>query len=199
MVYSCAYFRSETDFPGARSGAKCSITSSTSSCSSRASGSGRRLRLRGGRSARGQEYGAGHGVTLSPKPYEFASQRIRGRGLQALAKWHLQDYPRYPGEGVFPTRSERRDVRARGACGHLKVYSRKSAPCWPRRAVMKPRHHCRIPTQLVEKTGCGEFINRTFSRPWELRIFRSCFARWRRRDSRFGRRVAEASLRTYLP
>src|SRR5207248_11804792 len=102
MVYSCAYFRSETDSlelaqeqklvhilnkllvkPGERF---LDIGCGWGALILRAA----------------KKYGArATGVTLSRNQYEFAAQRIREEGLEGRCEVRLQDYRHIAGEGVF--------------------------------------------------------------------------------------------------
>jgi cyclopropane-fatty-acyl-phospholipid synthase len=102
MVYSCAYFRSETD----------SLDTAQEQKLDHILG---KLMLR--RDERFLDIGCGWGalilraakkygaratgVTLSRNQYEFALRRIREEGLEDRCEVHLQDYRDVPGEAVF--------------------------------------------------------------------------------------------------
>ena len=102
MVYSCAYFRNETD----------SLDTAQEQKLDHILG---KLMLRpderfldigcgwGALIVRAaKKYGArATGVTLSRNQYEFASKRIRDEGLEGRCEVRLQDYRDVPGEGVF--------------------------------------------------------------------------------------------------
>jgi len=102
MVYSCAYFRSETDSLETAQEQKLDHIL-------------KKLMLRpderfldigcgwGALIVRAaKKYGArATGVTLSRNQYEFASRRIREEGLEDRCEVRLQDYRDVPGEAVF--------------------------------------------------------------------------------------------------
>jgi len=102
MVYSCAYFRSETDSLDTAQEQKLDYILG-------------KLMLRpderfldigcgwGALIVRAaKKYGArATGVTLSRNQYEFASKRIREEGLEDRCEVRLQDYRDVPGEAVF--------------------------------------------------------------------------------------------------
>jgi cyclopropane-fatty-acyl-phospholipid synthase len=102
MVYSCAYFRNETD----------SLDTAQEQKLDHILG---KLMLRpderfldigcgwGALIVRAaKKYGArATGVTLSRNQYEFASKRIRDEGLEDRCEVHLQDYRDVPGEAAF--------------------------------------------------------------------------------------------------
>jgi len=102
MVYSCAYFRNETD----------SLDTAQEQKLDHILGKlmlrpdERFLDIGCGWGAlilhAAKKYGArATGVTLSRNQYEFASKRIRDEGLEGRCEVHLQDYRDVPGEGVF--------------------------------------------------------------------------------------------------
>jgi cyclopropane-fatty-acyl-phospholipid synthase len=102
MVYSCAYFRSETDALDLAQEQKLDhilnklLVQPGERFLDIGCGWGA-LVLRAAK-----KYGArATGVTLSRNQYEFASQRIREEGLEGRCEVRLQDYRDIPGEGVF--------------------------------------------------------------------------------------------------
>ena len=102
MVYSCAYFRSETDTLEAAQEQKLDHILA-------------KLMLRPGERFldigcgwgalilhAAKKYGArATGVTLSRNQYEFAARRIREEGLEGRCEVRLQDYRDIPGRGAF--------------------------------------------------------------------------------------------------
>ncbi len=102
MVYSCAYFRSETDSLDAAQEQKLDHILNKLML-----GPGERfLDIGCGWGAlilrAAKKYGArATGVTLSRNQYEFVSQRIREEGLEDSCEVRLEDYRDIPGERVF--------------------------------------------------------------------------------------------------
>src|SRR3989442_9332420 len=102
MVYSCAYFRSETDSLDAAQEQKLDHVLDKLML-----GPGERfLDIGCGWGAlilrAAKKYGArATGVTLSRNQYEFVSQRIREEGLGDRCEVRLEDYRDIPGERVF--------------------------------------------------------------------------------------------------
>src|SRR2546421_9499532 len=102
MVYSCAYFRSETDSLELAQEQKLDhilnklLVKPGERFLDIGCGWGA-LILRAAK-----KYGArATGVTLSRNQYEFAAQRIREEGLEGRCEGRLQDYRDIPGEGIF--------------------------------------------------------------------------------------------------
>src|SRR5258707_232857 len=161
MVYSCAYFRSETDSLELAQEQKLDHILN-------------KLLLQPGerfldigcgwgalilRAAK--KFGArATGVTLSGKHYELASQRIREEGLEGRCEVRLQDYRDIPGEGVFDKIASVGMFEHVGL-RHLKAYFAKIRSLLAEGGlVMNHGITASDPDNRWVGLGAGEFINR---------------------------------------
>ena len=161
MVYSCAYFRGETDSLELAQEQKLDHILD-------------KLLLKPGerfldvgcgwgalilRAAK--KYGArATGVTLSRNQYEFAAQRIREEGLEGRCEVRLQDYRDVPGEGVFDKIASVGMFEHVGL-RHLKAYFAKIRSLLAEGGlVMNHGITASDPDNRWVGLGAGEFINR---------------------------------------
>jgi cyclopropane-fatty-acyl-phospholipid synthase len=161
MVYSCAYFRSESDSLDLAQEQKLDHILS-------------KLMLKPGerfldigcgwgalilRAAR--KYGArATGVTLSRNQFEFASRRIREEGLEGRCEVRLQDYRDIPEEGVYDKIASVGMFEHVGL-RHLKAYFGKIRALLAENGlVLNHGITASDPDSRWVGLGAGEFINR---------------------------------------
>ncbi len=201
MVYSCAYFRSETDTLEAAQEQKLDHVLA-------------KLMLKPGERFldigcgwgtlilhAAKKYGArATGVTLSRNQYEFAARRIREEGLEGRCEVRLQDYRDVPGQGVFDK------IASIGMFEHvglryLKGYFAKIHSLLADDGlVLNHGITSSDPESAEVGMGAGDFIHqlRVSSRRASARVARP--SRNGKREARGYRRgVAAASLRADLP
>ncbi len=161
MVYSCAYFRSETD----------SLETAQEQKLDHILG---KLMLQPGERfldigcgwgallvRATKKYGArAIGVTLSRNQYEFAARRIREEGLEGRCEVRLQDYRDIPGVGVFDKIASVGMFEHVGL-RHLKAYFAKIRSLLAESGlVMNHGITASDPDNRWVGLGAGEFINR---------------------------------------
>jgi cyclopropane-fatty-acyl-phospholipid synthase len=161
MVYSCAYFRSETDSLDAAQEHKLDHILN-------------KLMLQPGerfldigcgwgalvlRAAK--KYGVrATGITLSRNQYEFASRRIREEGLEDRCEVRLEDYRDVPGEGVFDKIASVGMFEHVGL-RHLKAYFAKIRSLLADRGlVLNHGITSSDPDSRSVGMGAGEFVHR---------------------------------------
>jgi len=161
MVYSCAYFRSETDSLETAQEQKLDHIL-------------KKLMLRPGerlldigcgwgalivRAAK--KYGVhATGVTLSRNQYEYASKRIQEEGLEGRCEVRLQDYRDVPGEGVFDKIASVGMFEHVGL-RHLKAYFAKIRSLLAEGGlVLNHGITATDPDSRWVGMGAGEFVNR---------------------------------------